>query len=98
MRRSAIQVEVVLLHILAVIALAVGQPEQSLLEDRVLSIPQGQRETESLLVIRDSGQPILSPAIGTGPGLVVAEVVPGVAAFTVVLAHGAPLPVAEVGA
>ena len=96
MGRRAVEVEVVFLDVLAVIAFAVGQAEQAFLEDRVLAVPQGQREAEPLLVVGDAGQAVLAPAIGAGAGLVVAEVVPGVAAFAVVLAHGAPLPLAEV--
>ena len=44
-RRRRVEVEVVLLDVLAVIALAVGQPEGAFLEDRVLSVPQRERET-----------------------------------------------------
>src|SRR5262245_35129312 len=94
---SAIKIEVVLLDVLAVVALAVGQPEQALLQDRVLAVPQGQGEAELLLVIGDAGQAVLAPAVGAGAGLVVAEVVPGVAALAVVFADGSPLPLAEVG-
>src|SRR5262249_7623048 len=65
-------------------------------EDRVLAIPQGQGEAESLLVIGNTSQAVLAPAIGAGPRLVVAEVIPGIAAFAVVFADGPPLPLAEV--
>ena len=95
-RRRAVEVEVVLLDVLAVVALAVGQAEQAFLEDRVLAVPQGQGEAEPLLVVGDAGQAVLAPAVGAGAGLVVAEVVPGVAALAVVLADGAPLSFAEV--
>ena len=37
--RGGVEVEVVLLHVLAVVALGVGQPEQPLLEDRVTPVP-----------------------------------------------------------
>jgi hypothetical protein len=50
-RRRAIEVEVVLLHVLVVVALAVRQPEEALFENRVLAVPQGHRETEVLLVV-----------------------------------------------
>src|SRR5262249_50226163 len=86
MRRLAVQVEVILLDILPVIAFAVGQPEQAFLEDRIFPIPQGEREAESLLVVANARQTILTPAIGAGAGLVVAEVIPGIPAFAVVLA------------
>ena len=96
--RRAVQVEIVLFHIFAVVALAVGQAKQPLLEDRVPAIPQGQGETEELPVVADAAQAILAPTIGPGAGLVVAEIVPGVAIGAIVLAHGAPLALAQVGA
>ena len=97
MGRRAVEVEVVLLDVLAVVALAVGQPEQAFLEDRVLAVPQGQREAEPLLVVGDAGQAVFAPAIGARAGLVVGEVIPGVAALAVVLADGPPLALAQVG-
>ena len=65
MGRRAVEVEVVFLDILAVIAFAVGQPEQAFLENRILAVPQRQREAKPLLVVGDAGQTILAPAIGT---------------------------------
>ena len=98
MRRRAVEVEVVLLHILAVIALRIGQAEQPFLQDRVLAVPQGEREAEDLPVVADAAEPVLAPAIGPRPRLVVREVVPGIAAGAVVFAHRAPLPFRQVGA
>ena len=95
-RRRAIQVEVVFLDVLAVIALAVGEPEQALLEDRVRAVPQRQCEAEPLLPVGEAGQAVLPPAVGARASLVMAEVVPGVAALAVVLTHGTPLALAEV--
>src|SRR5713101_4342851 len=92
---SFVEIEVVLFDVLAVIALAVGQPEQTLLDDGIFAVPQSQGETKPLLIVRDSGQAVLAPAVGAGAGLVMAEVIPGVAAFAVILADGAPLPLAE---
>src|SRR5262249_3497582 len=92
----AVEVEVVLLDVLAVVAFAVGQSKEAFLEDGILAVPQGEREAEPLLVIRDAGQAVLAPAIGPRAGLIVAEVIPGIATFAVVLAHRAPLPFAEV--
>ena len=96
MRRRAVEVEVVLLHVLAVVALAVGEAEEPLLEDRILAVPQGQREAEVLLVIGDAGDAVLAPAVGARAGLIVGEEIPGVAAFAVVLAHRSPLSLAEI--
>ena len=38
-RRSAVEIEVAFLDILAVIALAVGQSEETFLENRILAVP-----------------------------------------------------------
>src|SRR5262249_14298088 len=54
-------------------------------------------KTESLMVVGDAGQAVLAPAVGARTGLVVAEVVPGVAPLAVVLPHGPPLTLTEVG-
>ena len=97
MGRSVVEVEVVFLHVLAVIALAVGQTKQALFQNRVPAVPQGDRETQLLFVIGDTRQTVLSPAVGTRMALVMAEVVPRISILAVVLANRAPLPLAEVG-
>ena len=96
--REGVEVPPVLLRILAVVALAAGQPEDPLLQDRVAAIPERESEAEPLLDVREAGQTVLAPAIGARAGVVVRQVVPGGAAGAVVLAHGAPLPLAQVGA
>src|SRR5262249_37385334 len=97
-RRRRVEIEVVLLHVLAVVALGVGEAEEALLEDRVLAVPQREREAEALLVVGDPAQPVLAPAVGAAARLVVGEIVPGIAVLAVVLAHRAPLALAEVRA
>ena len=96
MRRRGVEVVVELLDVLAVVALGVGQAEQPLLEDRVAAVPQRQGEAEQALGVADAGDAVLAPAIGPAAGVVVREVVPGLAVRAVVLAHRAPLPLAEV--
>src|SRR5678815_61042 len=92
------RVEVVLLDVLAVVSLRVRQAEHTLFQDRVLSIPERQREADPHLVVADAEDPVLSPAIGPRACLIVGEVVPGVAIRTIVLSNSAPLPLAEVRA
>jgi hypothetical protein len=94
MRRSAVDVEVVLLDILAVIALAVGEPEQTFLQDRVPLVPQG--KAQPLLVVADSCQSIFTPVVSPRTGLIVGEIVPRVAVVAVILTNCAPLPFTEV--
>ena len=85
-----VEVEVVLLHVLAVVALGGHEAEEPLLQDRVALVPQREREDQELVAVADAGQAVLAPAVGLAAGLVVGEEVPGVAVGAVVLAHGAP--------
>jgi hypothetical protein len=96
MRRRVVEVEVVLLDVLAVVAFGVREAEQALLEDRVVAVPHREGQAEALLVVADSPDAVLAPPVRPGARLVVADEVPGVAAGAVVLAYGAPLPLAEV--
>ena len=95
-RGRAVQVEPVVLGVLAVVPLAVRQPEHALLEDGIDPVPQREREAQALMVVADPRDPVLSPAIGPRARLVVREIVPCVAAGAVVLPHGSPLALAEV--
>src|SRR5689334_16752670 len=96
MGRGAVKVVVILFDILAVVALRPGQPKQALLQNGVLLVPKGQRETQQLPPVADAQQSILAPAVSPATGLVVWKIVPGRAACAIVLPHRAPLPVAQV--
>ena len=74
--RQRVEVPPVLLRVLAVVALAAGEAEDALLQDRVAAVPEREREAEPLLDVREPGQPVLAPAVGARAGLVVGEVVP----------------------
>src|SRR5262249_1307735 len=65
-------------------------------EDRVRAVPERQGEAEALSLVGDAGQAVLPPSVGARTRLVMSEVVPGVSAFAVVLAHRTPLAFAEV--
>src|SRR5215472_9946464 len=92
----AIEVEIVFLHVLAVIPLAVAQSEQAFLQDRVVTVPQRQREAQQLTIIRNAGEPVLTPAVRTILRRIMGEVVPGIAVGAVIFAHGAPLTLTQV--
>src|SRR5512136_521891 len=96
MGRRRVEIEVIFLDVLAVVPLAVRQPEQALLEDRVPAVPEGQGEAEALLVVGDPRQAILAPAIGPGTRLIMGEEVPGVSRIAVVFADRPPLALAQV--
>src|SRR5438105_2590157 len=94
--RRAVDVEVVLLHVLAVIAFAAGQTEQALLQNRIAPVPERQREADSLMAVADAGQPGFVPPVRARSRVIVREVVPRRPARAVVLADAAPGAVAEV--
>ena len=94
-RRGGVEVEVVLLAVLAVVPSAFAEAEHPLLKDRVLpfqSAGQGHRRWRSS---RTPPMPS-SPPVRTAPGLVVCEVGPRVAVQAVVLPDRTPLPFAQV--
>src|SRR5581483_36795 len=86
-----------LLDVLAMVPLGAGEAEEPLLEDRVAAVPQSQREADAALAVADPQQAILPPAVGAAAGVIVRQVIPGVAVRRVVLAHRPPLPLGEVG-
>src|SRR5262249_28732628 len=93
---GGVEIEVILLDVLAVVALAVGQPEEALLEDRIGTVPEGESEAEALAVVGDAGEAVFAPAIRARPRLIVAEVLPGITGLAVILADGPPLAFGEV--
>src|SRR5271170_3533382 len=97
-RGSAIEVEVVLLYVLAMIAFAVGQAEEPLLKNGILAVPQGDREAQHAVDVGNSRQTVLAPTVCARARLVMREIVPGIAVLAVVFADGAPLPLTQVGA
>src|SRR6185369_7279965 len=95
-RRRCVEVVVLLLHVLAVVALLVGEPEQPLFEDRISFVPERERKTNALPVIRVAGDAVFAPAIRTTARVVVRKIVPSGAKLAVILTHGAPLALAQV--
>ena len=72
-RRRAVEVEVVLLDVLAVVALGVGQAEEPLLEDRVRAVPHRERQAQPLSSSLMPGDAVLAPPVGARARLVVRE-------------------------
>src|SRR6185437_17164564 len=62
--RRRVLVPPVVLGVLAVVALGVGQAEGTFLEDRVASVPEGQREAPVLVEVAQPGQAVLAPPVG----------------------------------
>src|SRR6185503_18305790 len=66
-------------------------------QDGVTAVPQCDGETDVLVTVADSRDPVLVPAVGSGPGLVMRKILPGIAVWTVIFADGAPGTLAQVG-
>jgi hypothetical protein len=86
---SAVEVIIIFLDVLPLIALAIGEGEEPLFEDRVLAVPQDNGKAQSLVVVADLGEAVFAPVISTRAGLVVGEIVLCIAVLTVVLADRA---------
>src|SRR2546426_11384084 len=89
--RRGVEVEVIVLDVLAMVPLRAGEAENPLLENRVLLVPEREREAEPLVIVRDPEETDLSPAIGAGPRVVLWEVIPGSPMRRIVLPDRAPL-------
>ena len=86
--RGGVEVVVELLDVLAMVPLVSSHAEEPLLEDMVPSVPERQREAQTLVVVGDTTEAVLAPTIDTRPGVVVGEVAPCIAVRRVVLADG----------
>ena len=76
MRGRGIEVMPDLLHVLAVIALRVREPEEPLLQDRIAPVPQGEGEAQPAFAVGDAQQAILAPAIGAAARMLVRKIIP----------------------
>src|SRR5262249_15041280 len=96
--RRGVEVEVVFLHVLAVVALDAGEAEQPLLQDRIAAVPEQDREADALFAIADPGEAVFVPPERARARLIERKIPPGVAVRAVVLATRAPCPLADVRA
>ena len=96
-RRQVVEVEVVLLNVLAVVALVSGKPEEALFENRIFAVPQRERKAEVLVEVGDAGNAVFAPAVRARASMIVRQILPGASLAAVILANRAPLALAEVG-
>ncbi len=92
MARGGILIQKTLFDILTVISLVGGQAEQPFLEDGIVSVPEPQGQAQALAGIADPAQAVFVPAIGTGAGMLVAEICPGLAFGAVIFTNRASGP------
>ena len=96
-RGSAVEIEILLLDIFAVVALVTAEAEEALLEDRVAGVPEAESEADALVAVADAGEAVLVPAVGADCGVLEREVIPSLALRRVVFAYGTPSAFGEIG-
>ena len=95
-RGRGVEVVIKFLHVLAVIALGVGEAKKSFLENRVLAIPQRDGKAEVLQAVANARDAVLAPAVGATASVVVRKIFPRRAAGRIIFAHGSPLALGQV--
>src|SRR5580698_1883713 len=95
---SAVDVEVVLLHILAVVALAGSEAEGALFQDGILPVPESKTEHQELIPVANRSQPVFTPAVSLAASHVVRKEIPRRSIRAVVLANSAPGAFTDIGA
>ena len=76
---DAVAVEVELLDVLSVVAFGIRQSEKALFQDRILSVPQCQRQAPAQVIVREACNAVLAPAVGAASCMVVRQIFPSVA-------------------
>src|SRR6516165_4067671 len=84
----AVEVEVALLDVLSVVSLVARQAKEPLLQDGITEIPHSHGKADVLMTVADAGDTVLIPAVRSGSGVIVGEVLPSVAMRAIVLANG----------
>src|SRR5207302_7203439 len=69
----------------------------ALLEDRVALVPQREPEAQVKVLVAEAADAVFAPAIGAAARVIMREICPGVAVGAVILAHRAPLALADIG-
>src|SRR5215469_10847420 len=97
MRWRRIEIEIILLNVLAVVTLAVSESKEPFFENRISPVPQREREAQLLILVGETRQSVLAPMVGTRSRLVMGEVAPRVAIFAVILPYSPPLALGQIG-
>src|SRR5262249_17794175 len=92
-----VQVEVIFFDVLAVVSFVAGEAESAFFEDGIALVPQRDGEAEVLVAVANAAESVLAPAAGSGAGVGVRGKFPRRAARALILGHGAPARLAEIG-
>ena len=78
------------------VSFLVRQAEKALFENRVLLIPERERETDVLVPVANSADAVFAPAVGSRARMIVRKIIPRVAVRAVVFADRPPLALGEI--
>src|SRR6266403_2141112 len=95
-RRSRIEIEVILLHVLAMISFIARKTKEAFFEDGIAAIPQSQSEAHELVPVGDAHDAVFAPTVGTRARMVVWKELPSGAVRAVVFADCSPLALGKV--
>jgi hypothetical protein len=91
MSGGRIEIVVTFFDIFAMVPLRSRQPIQAFLEDRVVGVPKGERETQSTFAVTNPQQSVFAPTISTASSVVMRKRKPGFLILRVVFANRPPL-------
>src|SRR5260370_16951589 len=91
-----IEIEVLLLDVLAVIAFVPRQPKKPFLQNSIAPIPHRQAETNHLVPVAYTSDPVFAPPVCSRPRVIVREKLPRRAVGAVILPHLPPLPLPDI--
>src|SRR5215831_9841044 len=87
---GAVEIEVVLLHVLAMISFARSQAEGSLFQNRIFAVPQCKAENQDLISVANGRKTVFSPAVGLASSCIVGQEIPGSTIRTVIFPDSSP--------
>src|SRR5271165_1564606 len=91
-RWRGIEIEVLLLYVLAMVSLVPRQSKEPFFEDSVFAIPHRQRKTDHLVAVADPPDSVFTPAIRSAVRMFKRKKLPGAASRAIVFPHRSPLP------
>jgi len=80
----------------AVVPFGSGEAEEAFFQDGVAAVPQREAKAHTRLPVAKAEQPVLAPAIGARPCVVMREIVPASPIRGIVLANRSPLALGQI--
>src|SRR5438477_3969987 len=95
--RRRVEIEIIFLHIFAVVAFISCQSKEPLFQNRIAAVPHGEREADHLVTVADSRDAVFAPSIGARTRLLVRKRFPRGPARAVIFTDRSPLTFRKIG-